>query len=177
MAKISLTSTHSTGKTTLVKELSSLKEFKNYLFFFERTKYLKNTFNIKLNDDSELISQYIFAGERAKELQSSANFISDRSIWDVCAYTLSSKSISERDKNLIVAGCVPLMKEYDLLIYVDPVGVEIENNGLRSVDPIYRDRVNNLVKDLLQAYPPKRLITVSGSTQERIAQIKEAMSL
>ena len=170
--KIALTSTHSAGKTSLVKALSELPEFKDYQFYTEKTKQLKEEFKVKLNDDSQLVSQYIFMGERAKELHSSDNFISDRSIYDVCAYSLGAKSIPFCLRRLLVESCVPLTDEYDVIIYVDPIGVKIEDNGLRSVDPIYRDKINHTIQELLFQYPPKKLIKVSGSTEQRIVQIK-----
>jgi nicotinamide riboside kinase len=173
--KITLTSTHSTGKTTLVKALAGLPEFKDYQIFTERTKYLKDNLNVKLNDDSQLVSQYIFAGERAKELHSGSNFISDRSIYDVAAYTLSAKSISKSDKTLMIKGFTPLMREYDYVFYIDPVGVKLEDNGLRSTNLEYREQINQNILTLLRTYPPKNLFYISGTTEERIEHIKETL--
>ena len=61
-----------------------------------------------------------------------------------------------------------LKDEYDLIIYVDPKGVEIENNGIRETDSDYRDQIDYQIKQLLERYPPNKFITVSGTTQERI---------
>jgi nicotinamide riboside kinase len=173
--KIALTGTHSSGKTSLVNSLSKLNEFKNYTIFTERTKELKQEFNIKLNDDSELISQYIMVGERAKELFKIGDILCDRSIYDVCSYTLGSKSIEWKYKEIFVKGCVPLMKEYDVIIYVSPHGVELENNSLRSMDLTYRNKIDYTIKEMLKEYPPKCLIEVSGTTEERINKIKETL--
>ena len=175
--KLTLTGTHCSGKTSLIKSLSGLHQFKEYQFFTERTGFLKNELNVKLNEDSELISQYIFTGERAKELFSGPNIFSDRSIYDVCSYTLGAKSINNFDKKTMVEGCVPLMKEYDVVIYVSPEGVEIEDNGLRSVDPDYRNKVDKVINMMLMEYPPKRLIRVSGTTEQRIETILAELGL
>ena len=40
--RIGITGTQSTGKTTLVKELAKLPEFKDYKIACERSKYLNN---------------------------------------------------------------------------------------------------------------------------------------
>lgn len=175
--KISLTGTHCSGKTSLINSLSGLKQFKNYSFFTERTRALRNEFNIKLNDDSELVSQYIFVGERAKELYSSPNIFSDRSIYDVCSYTLGAKSIDWNVKRTMVEGCVPLMKEYDVIIYVSPEGVEIEDNGLRSIDANYRNKIDYTIKEMLIEYPPRKLIKISGPTELRIQTILTELGL
>ena len=54
--KIGLCGTMSVGKTTLVKALQELSEFKNYNFATERSKYL-NDLGIPLNTDSTLKGQ------------------------------------------------------------------------------------------------------------------------
>ena len=175
--KIALTGTHSSGKTSLINSLSVLEEFKDYKIFTENTRYLKDNIGVKLNDDSELISQYIFIGERAKELFSGNNILCDRSIYDVCSYTIGSNSITWKDKETFIKGCVPLMKEYDVIIYVSPEGVNIEDNGLRSTNSEYRDKIDSVIKEALIEWPPVKLIEVKGTTEERIAKIKETLFL
>ena len=96
------------------------------------------------------------------------NLITDRTIWDVCAFTTLSKSMNESEKYHFEKAAMQLKDEYDLIIYVDPKGVEIENNGIRETDSDYRDQINYQIKQLLKRYPPNKLITVSGTTQERI---------
>lgn len=175
--KIALTSTHCCGKTTLVKELAKLPQFKDYNIFTEKTKELKEDYKVKLNDDSELVSQYIFAGERAKELHSGENILSDRSIYCVCSYTLGAKSIDSWDKETFVRGMVPLMKIPDLVIYIDPKGIEIEDNGLRSIDKDYRDKIDFVIREMLVEYKPKKLLKISGSTSERIGVILKELNM
>lgn len=169
--KLALSATHCSGKTTLIQELSKLSEFKDYKLFTEKTKFLRDELGVKLNNDSELISQYIFLGERAKELFSSKNIFCDRSIYDVCSYTLSSKSIPFVDREQFVKGCAPLMQEYDIIFYVNPIGVEIEDNGLRSIDPKYRDDIDFTIRSLLDEYPPQKLVELKGPTTDRINTI------
>ena len=61
--KIGFTGTMSVGKTTLVKALQQLPEFKDYEFSTERSKYLRDL-GIPLNTDSSLKGQIIFLSER-----------------------------------------------------------------------------------------------------------------
>ena len=51
--KIGLTGTISCGKTTLVKALAELSEFKDYFISTERSKYLRDL-GIPLNTDSTI---------------------------------------------------------------------------------------------------------------------------
>jgi deoxyadenosine/deoxycytidine kinase len=91
--KIGFAGTMSVGKTTLVKALAELPEFKDYFIATERSKYLRDL-GIPLNTDSTLQGQLIFLAERASETLRD-NLLTDRTVWDVCAFTVNAKSIDE----------------------------------------------------------------------------------
>jgi len=167
--KIGLAGTMSVGKTTLVKELAELPQFKDYFIATERSKYLRDL-GIPLNTDSTLNGQFVFLSERASELLRE-NVLTDRTIWDVCAFTLGAKSISDFDKRTFVEASMMLRNQYDLVIYVDPRGVNVENNGVRETDPQYRRKIDEVIKLSLAEYPPNKLIKVEGTNSERIATI------
>jgi GTPase SAR1 family protein len=169
MARIGLTGTVSVGKTTLAKALGELEQFKDYIIQTERSKYLSNL-GIPLNTDSTLPGQFVFLAERASELLQ-PNIITDRTIWDVCSFTLSAKSISDYEKRTFVESAMNLKDYYDLIIYVSPLGVSVENNGIRTTDLGYRVKIDTAIQMALEEYKPKRLISVEGTTEERIATI------
>jgi deoxyadenosine/deoxycytidine kinase len=167
--KIGLAGTMSVGKTTLAKALGELDQFKDHSVFTERSKYLRDL-GIPLNTDSTLNGQFVFLSERASELLH-PNIITDRTIWDVCSFTLGAKSISDFDKRTFVEASMMLRNQYDLVIYVSPRGVSMEDNGVRETDPQYRRKIDEVIKLSLAEYPPNRLIKVEGDTSERIATI------
>jgi nicotinamide riboside kinase len=167
--KIGLTGTMSVGKSTLAKALGELEQFKGYTVQTERSKYLRDM-GISLNTDSTLKGQLIFAAERSIELMQ-PNIITDRTIYDVCAFTLSAKSIGNYDKQRFVELLMEIRKDYDAIIYVSPEGIDIENNGVRTTDPIYREKIDATILAMLKEFPPKKLIAVKGTTEERIATI------
>jgi len=167
--KIGLCGTISVGKTTLVNTLKQLEQFKDYETATERSKYLRDQ-GISLNTDSTLKGQLVFAAERSIELMK-PNIITDRTIYDVCAFTLSAKSIGWYDKRRFVELMMNLCKEYDVIIYVSPEGVEIEDNGVRTTDAEYRTNIDITIQEMLLEYPPKKLINIKGSTEERINTI------
>ncbi len=167
--KIGLAGTMSVGKTTLAKALGELDQFKDHSVQTERSKYLSNL-GIPLNTDSTLRGQFIFLAERASELLVD-NIITDRTIWDVCAFTLSAKSITDWEKRDFVTAAMYLRDYYDLVIYVSPRGVAMEDNGVRETDMQYRRKIDEVIKMSLIEYQPKRLIEVEGTTDERIATI------
>lgn len=167
--RIGLTGSISVGKTSLVNALSKLEQLKDYEIATERSKYLRDQ-GIQLNTDSTLKGQLIFAAERSIELMK-PNIITDRSIYDVCAFTLSSKTISDYQKRIFVGTLMELRNEYDLIIYVSPEGVNIEDNGVRCIDAEYRDKIDKTIQLMLEEYPPKKLIKIKGTTEERINDV------
>jgi nicotinamide riboside kinase len=64
--------------------------------------------------------------------------------------------------------------QYDVVFYISPEGVEIEDNGVREIDSEYRDKIDETIVSLLNKFPPKRLINIKGTTEERIALVLEA---
>ena len=173
--KIGFTATMSCGKTTLVKELAKLEVFKDYFIATERSQYLKSL-GIPLNTDSTVNGQIIFMAERSSELLHE-NLITDRTIWDVLAFTRLSYSIGTHQKVLLEEASELLMDQYDYVFYISPEGIGIEDNGIRETDPIYRQRIDIQIKSLLNDYVPKNLITISGSTEDRIKQVLHALHL
>ena len=167
--RIGLAGTMSVGKTTLVKALSELDRFKEYHIATERSKYLRDL-GIPLNTDSSLNGQFVFLAERASELLHE-NILTDRTIWDVCAFTFSAKSIDWFAKRSFVEAAMMLREQYDIVFYVSPEGVPIEDNGVRTIDAEYRDKIDWVIRESLEEYKPKKLVYIKGTTEERIATI------
>jgi nicotinamide riboside kinase len=164
--KIGFAGTVSVGKSTLVKALAELEQFKEYHIATERSKYLRDQ-GISLNDDSTIKGQFVFTAERSLELMHD-NLLTDRTIYDVCAFTMSAKSISWADKIQLIESFITIREDYDLIVYVSPEGVDIEDNDVRTTDSEYRNKIDFAIKGLLKEYPPKKLIEITGTTEERI---------
>jgi nicotinamide riboside kinase len=172
--KIGLCGTISVGKTTLVNALKQVDQFKDYETATERSKYLRDQ-GISLNTDSTLKGQIVFAAERSIELMK-PNIITDRTIYDVCAFTLSAKSIGWYEKRQFTELIMSLRNEYDAIVYVSPEGVQIEDNGVRTTDAEYRKNIDITIQEMLIEFPPKKLIKIQGSTEERINTIISQLS-
>ena len=175
--KIGFCGTMSVGKTTLVNALKELPEFKDYNFRTERSKYLMEM-GIPLNTDSTVKGQTVFLAERASELMQE-NIITDRTIIDVMSFAQCSKSINYLDKDKFENFAACLIHEYDYIFYISPLGIEIEDNGVRETNVKYRKEIDQTIQHYLSkyGYRIKNLINISGSTEERIKKIKQAISL
>ena len=171
--KIGFCGTMSVGKTTLVNALKELPEFKDYHFRTERSKHLMNL-GIPLNTDSTLKGQLVFASERAAELMQE-KIITDRTVIDVMAFCDLSESMKDHEKFYLNAALYYLVDEYDILFYVSPEGVEIEDNGVRETNAEYRKAVDEKIKSIVGMYR-KNTITIKGTVKERIEQVKNAVA-
>ena len=173
--KIGLCGTMSVGKTTLVNALKNEPEFKKYTFRTERSKYL-NSMGIPLNTDSTLKGQLVFAADRAAELMQE-NIITDRTIIDVMAFCELSKSMSKAEKDHINGVLWHLIKEYDIIFHIDDLSVPMEDNGVRETNKDYRLDIHQKITSILEMYRymPGKVIKISGTTKERINQIKTSL--
>ncbi len=140
MARIGLIGTMSTGKTTLVNELQKSHKFDGYEFFTERSKYLRDL-GIPLNTSSTFNGQLVFMAERARELMCE-NMIADRTIIDVMAFTKNSNEIDYIRKDKFCELAFELVGEYDVLFYIPPKGIKLQDNKVRTTDPEYRKRID-----------------------------------
>ena len=175
--KIGICGTQSVGKSTLVKSLSEHPKFKNFQTFFEESEKIKNM-GVSLNQDSTLLGQMVFMGYRAKELIPPF-IITDRTIIDVMAFTLSSKTMNYPDKERFVDLAKRVLGDYDYIFYISPEGIPVEDNGVRETDEEYRNEIDSAIKFLSNQYGGliKNFNTISGTTEERISQIVKVIGL
>jgi len=58
---------------------------------------------------------------------------------------------------------------------VSPEGVKIEDNGVRETDAEYRMAIDSKIKSITQMFRGDT-ITIKGTTEERIEQVKNAVA-
>ena len=166
--KIGLTGTMSVGKTTLVKALSEIEQFKGYTCTTERSQYL-NSLGIPLNHATTIEGQTIFLAERVTELMQDC-LITDRTVIDVMAFTNCAKKVSYIDGDAFADYASRFVKQYDYIFYISPEGMDVEDNGVRETDTTYRAEIDNEIKKLLNKYRPI-YFELKGTTNERINQM------
>jgi len=122
--KIGLTGTMSVGKTTLVKALSEIEQFKGYTCTTERSQYL-NSLGIPLNHATTIEGQTIFLAERVTELMQDC-LITDRTVIDVMAFTNCAKRVSYIDGDAFADYASRFVKQYDYIFYISPDYFELK---------------------------------------------------
>ena len=172
--KIGFCGTMSVGKTTLVKALSEqVEQFRGYTFTTERSKYL-NSLGIPLNHETTIEGQTVFLAERVTELMQD-RLITDRTILDVMAFTNCAKKVSYMDGDAFAEYASRFIKQYDYIFYISPEGMEIEDNGIRETDAIYRKEIDEEIQKLLFKYRPI-YFELKGTTEERINQMMKVIN-
>jgi GTPase SAR1 family protein len=170
--KIGLCGTMSVGKTTLVKALSEVEQFKGYTFTTERSKYL-NSLGIPLNHETTIEGQTVFLAERVTELMQD-RLITDRTIIDVMAFTNCARMVSYMDGDAFEEYAKRFLSQYHYIFYISPDGMDIEDNGIRETDAEYRREIDKEIQKLLSKHRPV-VHTLKGTTEERIKQIMKTI--
>ena len=83
--------------------------------------------------------------------------------------------MEEYEKFHLSSALFHLIKEYDVLFYVSPEGVEIEDNGVRETDAKYRKAVDKEIRSIIQMHK-SNTPTIKGTVEERIKQVKNIVA-
>ena len=170
--RIGITGSSSVGKSTLVRELAKLPEFKTYKIFTEKSKELQSI-GVPLDKNSTFEGQLIFSAERAKELLFEY-MISDRSIIDVQSYSLSSDKINFKQERVLFNIFINLLSKYDVIIYIPPF-LPLINNSLRSLDEVHRTNIDKNIRRLLKYYNGKIIYLSAINLQDRVKVVLDEL--
>jgi nicotinamide riboside kinase len=171
MYRVSISGTHSTGKTTLLNSVmnSTDKEHINIIPEIARILIKKG---FKLNQDIteygivNYITEYLF---HERVMQSSV-VISDRSLIDLLAYVTTNNSPKIRSKylNLIEEVVFEESKRFDCYVYI-PIEFQLVLDNVRPSDISYQKEVDNTFIKLFDRFNINP-ITITGSIEERTKQ-------
>ena len=160
--KIAFSGSHGTGKTTLVKLISE--------------KYgIPAVTNVTRHVPPELRStregQFLILDSYIAEVSSLKSYVADRSVADICAYSLNSKTWSHEEVRAVLSR-YKLSRYYPNLIFYLPIEFPIEDDGHRFVKD--QDKVDHQVASLVATFLPNNYI-IRGTVDERMAQISVAI--
>lgn len=183
MKKIAIAGTHGVGKTTLAY---SLMKSSNYDFVVVNSQIartlIRNGYPLGKEATVESYIQYIIAQLRAEqEVEKCDLFISDRTLLDPLAYAIVNRKYAKSEVSTSMKSIIELLKrvwllelqQYDMYVFV-PIEFPMQSDGIRPEDEEYRAKVEEQMVLLLDENCVNH-ITVSGSVEERNAQVHDAL--
>lgn len=171
--KVILTGAQGTGKTTL---MNALCEDGTKTLSVARDMATSTGWNAETGTTAEY--QKELYKTLKKELSSKKNFVSDRGLTCVAAYTFDKAvegSIPKKVADRQYLDTVKFAQEHpDVLVVYVPVEFDPVDDGVRSTDVIKQARIDFFIKNILDtAQIP--YITVHGTVEERKTQVEEAL--
>jgi hypothetical protein len=180
--RVSFSGAQSTGKTTLLNECK--KVYSDYKFVDEVTRYVRRTYDVKINEIGGTETQlYILAEHIKNHLRSDADLILDRCILDGYVYTkyqVVNGKVSNQVLHAFNGVYALLMNKLDYIFYTDPADVKLIDDGERSMDYKFREDIIAMFEDLIiyKMSPVNRdkIVRLSGTVDERMEIIGEYLN-
>lgn len=177
--RVSFTGAQSTGKTTLLNKCKEV--YKDYKFVDEVTRYVRRTYDVKINEIGGTETQlYILAEHIKNHLRGDENLILDRCILDGYVYTKYQVLYGKVKEDVLQAfnGVYNvLMDKLDYIFYTDPADVKLVDDGERSVDFKFRDDIIKLFEDVITyKMSPKnkeKIVRLSGTVEQRMKTLEK----
>lgn len=172
--RIGIAGAQSVGKTTLLNALRSEKMFQDMKVCNEVTRRVMS-YGLPINENGTDVTQKLIMQEHIVNVFMYNNFITDRTALDGVVYTKylhENGKVNDETMTFATDVFLKLYDKYDIMFYIGPE-FEIQNDGIRSIDVNFRNRIVNIFNDFFDTYKlsPVRL---SGSVRQRVEQAIEA---
>lgn len=174
--RIGISGAQSVGKTTLLNALRSEACFTDYKFCTEVTRRVKS-YGLVINENGDDTTQRLIMQEHVINVFMNNKMITDRTALDGLVYTqylVENKKATEKAYEYALKIFKKVQPQYDIQFYIQPE-FEIENDGVRSIDKFFRDRIVTIFKQSIDMYGVP-IIVLSGSVRERVEQVIEAVN-
>jgi thymidylate kinase len=178
---VSFSGVQSSGKTTLLK---ACKEVYSDRFDFvdEVTRLVKREFNVPINEDGSDLTQCLIVNKHIENLlrpKETKGVILDRCILDGVCYTAYlylegkvSRWVFDYTKQIFEK----IMPMYDVIFYTDPYDVALVDDGERSIDVEFRNKMIETFEQVIVTYGNdlfvNKLVRLKGTVEERMEAIK-----
>jgi nicotinamide riboside kinase len=173
---ITFTGAQSSGKSTLLNKMKDDESFKDWHFEPEITRSLKEKYGLHINEYGTSFTQMVTINSHVDNYlrNREKNCIFDRCALDAFVYTTYTCYTHNYDDRLgQYAEYVfeQLKDKYDIIFYTDP-SIPLVDDGVRSVDVNFRNRIISLFDFYMEHYQLTNLVKLSGSVEERYNIIK-----
>jgi nicotinamide riboside kinase len=187
---VSFTGAGSTGKTTLINKLKECKGAENFVFVDDTTRNVKIA---PINNDADDYNQtqieiamihqgniWYYESLHDRRRDSNPTMILPRCALDGAIYTeyfFRKGKVNAHNRALAWQIWSDVRDKYDVIFYPDPADVPLTNDGVRSMDPEFRNEIIKLYKPFLRssgaAY--NKFVILSGSIEERLEKVKKRL--
>jgi len=172
---------HSSGKSTLLEQLSATPEFSDIEVLPEITRTIKEQ-GYEINEKGTLDTQILVMAAHMQNLLIRKRFIVDRTLIDGLCYTKFLRNNSVKTiPDWFVGYCESLVNTYipmyTKLFYI-PAEIPVHDDGVRSTDKHFHDSIVTLFEDQIEYLSekyPKKIVTITGSVKQRVGSVLEVL--
>lgn len=178
MERVIYTGAQGTGKTTILNIMRAA-----YDVITEVVRNLSKK-GVKINEQGTLDGQETIFNEYKRLLGKKREYISDRGLTDVTAYTmyLASHEKNTDEKAALVRlaqNQINYIKQFveknpDIVYCYFPIEFPVVNDGVRSTDEEFRKEIDKHIVDILKTVNIP-YITVTGSVEQRLSTCMDVM--
>lgn len=172
--KIGISGAQSVGKTTLLNALRSEECFSSYKFCTEVTRRVKS-YGLSINENGNDTTQRLIMQEHIVNMFMNDRMVADRTSLDGLVYTqylAENKKVTPAAYDHALKVFSKMQSKYDIQFYIKPE-FEIENDGVRSIDKFFRDRVVRIFDETIKEHDIE-VVYVTGSVRDRVQQVIDA---
>jgi nicotinamide riboside kinase len=169
--RISISGTHSTGKTVLARACydSLVKKYPEEIDIIDEVAREVIAKGFPLNQDATLDSyiNYLLLQIQAERLAKCKHVVSDRSLIDLLAYVITNSNPIIPNYFLdLIKELIWVEKEYfDLYCYL-PIEFDLIVDDVRPIEKEYRSAVDRTLTQIMSEFEV-RVETIKGSLEER----------
>lgn len=173
MAKrIIFTGAQGTGKSTV---LNMFKEA-GFPVITEVVRNMVKDKGIKINREGNDETQTLIFNEYKRVLSEERDYVSDRGLTDVLAYTIDGVADGNISTDVEVQQCEDIVNfvhdNEDVIWVYFPIEFPVVADGVRSTDEHYRETIDYIIHSLLKELEVNYL-EVHGTPEERFKQIMD----
>jgi nicotinamide riboside kinase len=172
--RIGISGAQSVGKTTLLNSLRSEEVFSSFKFCIEVTRRV-NSYGLLINENGNDTTQRLIMQEHIVNMFMNDKMITDRTSLDGLVYTqylAENKKVTPSAYDHAFKVFKKLQPKYDIQFYIKPE-FEIENDGVRSIDTFFRDRVVRIFEETIKEHDIN-VVYITGSVRDRVQQVIDA---
>lgn len=176
---ITFTGAQSSGKSTLLSKMKEDVMFTDWSFEPEITRSLKDKYGLVINEAGDSFTQMVTINSHVDNYlrNKGKNCILDRCALDAFVYTTYLCYVQKVDGNLGYYAeyvCGKLLPTYDIIFYTDP-SIPLVDDGVRSIDIDFRNKVIQLFEFYIDHYKPNNLVRLHGDVDTRYKTIIETI--